>query len=98
MGDSITNYTFSIIEDEMVPLAGDFDKVTKVPTLAVVIICLVILAICSYSMWVYTKISRIMEYTDESTFTLLIKYYFRPQHLKEACEECEHNALSGNVI
>ena len=98
MGDSIKDYTFTIIEDGAVPLAGNFDQVAKMPIATIVVIGLLVLAICSYIVWFHSMITRVSEYSEMTKAQLVSKYFIHPQRLVEACEECEHNALSGNVI
>lgn len=98
MGDSIKDYTFTIIEDGAVPLAGNFDQVAKMPIATIVIIGLIVLAVCSYAVWCYSKLARVKEYSELTLFQATVKYFLHPQRLVEVCEECEHNALSGNVI
>ena len=50
------DYVFTIIEDNQVPLSGNFNRFSYAPVVAVVVISLVLLAILAYALWIESHI------------------------------------------
>jgi len=60
MDNKVTDYTFTIIEDGQVPLAGNFDTVNYMPVVAMVVFCLILLAVASYTIWLLSRSNRMI--------------------------------------
>lgn len=93
MGSQVTDYTFTIIEDGQVPLAGNFDTVNYSPVIAAVIFCLMLLVIVAYTMWYLSHSERIRIFANDSR-DVFAKYYFHPAKLIRDERELEFSLVS----
>lgn len=96
MGNQVVNYSFTIIEDGQVPLAGNFETVSYTPVVAVVALCLIVLAISAYTIWFLSHTVRISA-TLGSEKEVLAKYYFHPSKLIRDIREHEYRIVSAPV-
>lgn len=96
MGNQVVNYSFTIIEDGQVPLAGNFETVSYTPVVAVVALCLIVLAISAYTIWFLSHTVRISA-TLGSGKEVFSKYYFHPAKLIRDIREHEYRMVSAPV-
>jgi len=94
MGNQVTNYSFTIIEDGQVPLAGNFDTFNYAPVVAAVVLCLILLAIAAYTVWFISNSARVSAVigSGKEVFT---EYYFHPVKLVSKVRELEYEMVSA---
>lgn len=95
MDNVITDYTFTVIEDGQVPLAGNFDTFNYTPLFIVVSIVLLAVVAFNYLTWLlgHTKRASYLSGEDIS----IRSYFFHPLRLLEREREIEYEA-SGSAI
>lgn len=93
MENKALDYTFTIIEDGQVPLAGNFDTFSYAPVVAIVIAVLAVLAIAAYTVWSVSRVKRLAQLTGENS-DLTAKYYLRPASLLRDMKDAEYSVLS----
>lgn len=94
--NNIAEYTFTIIEDGQVPLAGNFETYSFAPVIVVVALGLVLLGLIAYTLWIETRLSRISSLTG--SFDIVnAKYFFHPGKLLRAVEELEYSLVSDSI-
>lgn len=81
MENAVSNYTFTIIEDGQVPLAGNFNTVSYTPVIMVVAVCLIAAALVGYAFWILAHSRRIVLRDGLSDTEVVIKYFFNPSGL-----------------
>lgn len=97
MGNSVANYSFTIIEDGQVPLAGSFDTVSYTPIVAIVVICLMIAALCGYVFWILAHSKRIAMQGNMSVAEIVSNYFFNPLGLLRDETATEYALLEGSL-
>lgn len=97
MENSVANYTFTIIEDGQVPLAGNFDTVSYSPVVAVVVVCLILAALCGYVFWILAH-SRVIAMKENTSATEVVsRYFFNPMGLLRDETATEYALLEGSL-
>ena len=89
------NYTFTVIEDGQVPLAGNFDTFNYTPLFAIVAIVLVAVVVFIYLAWLLGHAKRASYLSGEDIS--IRSYFFHPLRLLEREREIEYEA-SESVI
>lgn len=97
MENAVNNYTFTIIKDEAVPLAGNFDTVNYAPLVTAVVIGLLLVAVCSYVAWLVSHSRRLALYNNFTTAEVVTKYFLCPAKLLRDELEVEY-ALAEAVL
>lgn len=93
MGTQVADYTFTIIEDGQVPLAGNFDTFSFAPVIFTVVLGLVVIAVLAYSLWLETHSSRLrMLGNDENA--IFTRYFFHPIKLLRDERDLEYSLVS----
>ena len=95
MDNVITNYTFTVIEDGQVPLAGNFDTFNYTPLFLVVSIVLLLVVVFFYFTWLLGHSKRASYLSGENIS--VISYFFHPVRLLEREREIEYE-VSGRII
>lgn len=93
MENRLTDYTFSIVEDGQVPLAGNFDSFNYMPVILIVASMLIMVAIVAYTVWVQSHLKRVVNLNGNANMPLA-DYYFHPRKLIRQEAELEYEALS----
>lgn len=98
MENRVADYTFTIIEDGQVPLAGNFDTFSYAPVIMAVTAVLVLLAIAMYMMWIVSKARLIGNVIGDKA--VIVKYFFHPAKLIRDERDYEYSLLNeadGNL-
>lgn len=93
MGNQIADYSFTIIEDGQVPLAGNFDTFNYSPVIAAVVMSLVLLAVIAYTFWFIAHSERIRVATADSK-AVFAKYYFHPISLLRDIRDFDYSLVN----
>lgn len=93
MKDRVADYTFTIIEDGQVPLAGDFSTFSYAPVIAVVVLALIAIALVAYTVWVIEHVKRVKNLNGNSNLAIS-EYYLHPFKLIRTEEELEYEAIA----
>ena len=93
MGSQIADYTFTIIEDGQVPLAGNFDTFNYTPVVTVVVLGLILLAVFAYTLWFDVHTRRIRELCQDRD-VVRAKYFFHPMQLIKDEMDIEYSLVS----
>lgn len=80
MGNQIADYTFTIVEDGQVALAGNFDTFNFTPVIMVVVLGVALLLLLAYTLWFETHSRRIMELAGINS-RKSARYFFHPVRL-----------------
>lgn len=89
MGNQIADYTFTIIEDGQVPLAGNFETYSFAPVVLVVVLGLVMLAALAYALWFETHSIRVKALCGDAKTS----YFFNPAKLLREERELEYSLV-----
>lgn len=96
MGSQVVDYTFTIIEDGQVPLAGNFETFSFTPVIAVVALGLVLLLALAYALWFETHSSRVKALSgDVRGFNA--KYFFHPFKLIRDEADIEYSLAEASL-
>ncbi|MDO4187860.1 MAG: hypothetical protein Q4D29_02620 [Lachnospiraceae bacterium] len=93
MGSQIADYTFTIIEDAQVPLAGNFETHSFAPVYLVVALGLLMLALLAYALWFETHSVRIKTLSGDAKTS----YFFHPAKLLREERELEYSLVEAPV-
>lgn len=96
MNSQVANYTFTIIEDNQVPLAGNFDTYSFAPVVAIVVLSLVLLAVLAYALWVETHTNRVKVLSGNDN-AAGAGYFFHPVKLLREESELEYSLVNVPV-
>lgn len=96
MSNQVVDYTFTIIEDGQVPLAGNFDTFNYTPVIVTVVLGLIVLAVLAYSLWFETHRSRVKVLCSEVNLKAR-NFFFRPTELLRYESELEHAIVSTSI-
>lgn len=88
------DYVFTIIEDNQVPLAGNFNRFSYAPVVAVVVISLVLLAILAYALWIESHIERVVALSGNDRVSRM-SYFFHPVKLLREESELEYSLVNA---
>ncbi len=87
------DYVFTIIEDNQVPLSGNFNRFSYAPVVAVVVISLVLLAILAYALWIESHIERVIALSGNDRVPRM-GYFFHPVKLLREESELEYSLVN----
>lgn len=93
MNSQVMNYTFTIIEDNQVPLAGNFDTFSFAPVIAIVVLSLILLAALAYALWVESHSNRVKVLSGSSS-SVSASYFFHPIKLLREEAELEYSLVN----
>lgn len=93
MENRVMDYSFTIIEDGQVPLAGNFDTFSYAPVIAVVVVALIALALVAYAVWVSSHVRRVRNLNGRRD-TVMSSFFFHPLRLIRTEAELEYEAVS----
>lgn len=93
MNTQVTNYAFTIIEDNQVPLAGNFDTYSFTPVIAIVILSLILLAILAYALWIETHFDRVRVLSGNDK-AINASYFFHPAKLLRKEADLEYSLVN----
>jgi len=88
------NYSFTIIEDGQVPLAGDFSSFNFLPVVLVIAAVFIIIAMGVYISWISSHLHRI-EFLSGENLTIK-EYLFHPIGLMRYEYEVEHEVIMSS--
>jgi len=95
MNNAITDYTFTVIEDGQVPLAGEFNTFNYTPVFIAVIIAFLLVAAVIYAFWMMGHIKRV-SYLSENSINAK-EYYFHPIKLLQLEHELEYEVVGKSM-
>lgn len=91
----ISDYTFVVIEDEMVPLAGNFNTgFNYMPVIIAVCVMAVVISLIAYTVWFLSHKSHIVALTGKNDSTSLFSLFIRPRRLMQLEYETENSIVN----
>lgn len=98
MNAMISDYTFTVIEENKVPLAATFDSGTSyAPVIVAVLLMAVFVSLLAYTIWFTSHKSHILTLTGEDNGNEIIHYFTHPIKLLQMEYEIE-NRIVDNYI
>lgn len=87
----ISDYTFTIIEEEKVPLAASFDTgVDIMPIVVAVVVMALVVALIAYTVWFLSHKSHIVALTGNTDKKALFNLFIHPRRLIQLEYETEN--------
>ena len=96
MNNAITDYTFTVIEDNMIPLAATVDTVSYLPVILAVAVMGIIAIAVAYVVWFVSHRAYIANLTGNSNENMT-SYFIHPGKLLQREYELE-NSIADQYI
>lgn len=96
MGNYVKDYTFAVIDNGNVPLAGNFDTVSFAPVVLTVATALILAVVISYAIWFFSHSVRVRNACGSDTKTI-VSYFFHPLKLTADETAIEYSLLEGTL-
>lgn len=96
MENQVMDYTFTIIEDGQVPLAGNFETFNFAPVIFVVALGIVLLAVIAYTLWIETHSFRLRDIRGNKA--VFAEYFFHPIKLIVDERETEYSLVEQCAV
>ena len=96
MENQVMDYTFTIIEDGQVPLAGNFETFSFAPVIFVVALGIVLLAVIAYTLWIETHSFRLRDIRGSKA--VFAEYFFHPIKLIVDERETEYSLVEQCAV
>lgn len=97
MNNAILDYTFTVIEDNKVPLASSFETVNYVPVVLAVIAVMLLVSACVYVAWFLSHKSRILSLTGNKPDAKLGYYFIHPKEFLRFEYEIENDIVNKYI-
>lgn len=97
MENAITNYSFTVIEDNMVPLSASFETVSVAPIIIAVVTVALLVAACIYVAWFASHKTHILSLTGKKPDARLGYYFVHPKEFLRMEYEIENNLVNKYI-